>query len=389
MVRRLFAVSFLVVLAAAAANAAGPEAGGITGLYLTTDYPALTIRAGETKTIDLSVRNFRLPPQALDLAVPEVAKGWKATILGGGQPVAAVEVGPDSTQPLQLRLEPPKGAGQGEYRFRIEAKNAHYDASLPITVTLGKEVPAKLKLTTDFPALRGSATTAFKYRVTVVNDSGRNATVNLGATAPKNFEVGFTEAYATQQITSIPIKAGQSKDIDAALTIPPAAAAGHYKLVLHAKTEAASASLPVGLTITGRPRLSVSGLGGRLSGEAYAGKGSPLTLVLRNDGSAPARDITLSASTPEGWKSRFDPAKLGELPPGGRHLVKATLTPSDKAIAGDYQATITADAAGGLVQSADFRITVLTSTLWGSVGIAVIVVALVVVVFAVGRFGRR
>ena len=133
----------------------------------------------------------------------------------------------------------------------------------------------------------------------------------------------------------------------------------------------------------------MSGLGGRLSGEAYAGKGSPLTLVLRNDGSAPARDIKLSASTPEGWNSHFEPAKLAELAPGARHLVKVTLTPSDKAIAGDYQATVTADAAGGVVQSADFRITVLTSTLWGSVGIAVIVIALVVVVFAVGRFGRR
>ncbi|MGC2414466.1 MAG: NEW3 domain-containing protein [Stellaceae bacterium] len=388
------AVSFLLMLwplaplAVTAANAAD-QSTGITGLFVTTKYPALSIRAGETTTIDVSVRNFRLPPQLLTLSVPQVADGWKATILGGGQPVGAIEVVPDSEERLQLRLEPPAGIGHGDYRFVIEAKNAQYDDKLPIAVTIGAEVPAKLKLTTNFPALRGSATTAFKYKVSVTNDSGRDATINFSADAPKNFQTGFTEAYGSQQITSIPIEAGKSKDVEAALTIPRETSAGDYKLVLHAKTEAASAELPVTLTIVGQPRLAVSGEGGRLSGEAYAGQGSQLTVVLRNPGSEAAREVELSATTPEGWKSSFDPKAIAQLDPGASKDVKVTLTPSDKAIAGDYQATIRAGAAGGLSESANFRITVLTSTLWGAIGIAIIAIALLVVVFAVARFGRR
>jgi uncharacterized membrane protein len=395
MVRRLFAVSFLVMLAAAAANtarAAGDPPGtsqSIIGVFLTTRYPAMTVRAGETTTIDLSVRNFKLPPQQLHLDVPQAASGWKATILGGGQPVGAIEVAPDTEERLQLRLEPPAKVGHGDYHFTVEAKNAEYDDKLAVTLTIGEEVPAKLKLTTNFPALRGTATTSFKYKVTVNNDSGRDATVNLSADAPKNFQVGFTEAYGSQQITSIPIEAGKSKDVEAALTIPRETPAGDYKLALHAKTEAASAELPVSLTIIGQPRLSVSGEGGRLSGQAYAGQDSQLTVVLRNDGSEAARDIDLSASTPEGWKSSFDPKKLPQLAAGASKDVKVTLTPSDKAIAGDYQTTIRASASGGLSESTNFRITVLTSTLWGAVGIAFIAIALLVVVFAVARFGRR
>jgi uncharacterized membrane protein len=335
------------------------------------------------------VRNFKLPPQLLTLGVPQAADGWKATILGGGQPVTAIEVAPDAEERLQLRLEPPQGVGRGEYRFTLQAKNAQYDDKLPITLTIGEEVPAKLKLTTNFPALRGTATTSFKYRVTVNNDSGRDATVNLSADAPKNFQVNFTEAYGSQQITSIPIEAGKSKDVEAALTIPRDTPAGDYKLALHAKTEAASADLPASLTITGQPRLALSGEGGRLSGEAYAGQGGPLTVVLRNDGSEAARDIELSATTPEGWKSSFDPKQVSQLPAGGTQDVKVTLTPSEKAIAGDYQTTIRASATGGLSESANFRITVLTSTLWGAVGVAIIAIALLVVVFAVARFGRR
>src|SRR6266851_2503811 len=337
MLRRMLAVSFLLILVATAANAADQPA--IAGLFLTTRYPALTVRTGETATIDLSVRNFRLPPQLLTLAVPQTAEGWKATILGGGQPVAAVEVAPDSEERLQLRLEPPAGLGRGEYRFAVQAKNAQYDDKLPITVTIGEEVPAKLKLTTNFPALRGTATTSFKYKVSATNDSGRDAAINFTGDAPKNFQIGFTEAYGSQQLTSIPIEAGKSKDVEAALTIPRDTPAGEYKLVLHAKTEAASADLPVSLTIVGQPRLAISGEGGRLSGEAYAGQGSQLTVVLRNDGSEAARDIEVSATTPEGWKSSFDPKQVPQVAPGATQDVKVTLTPSERAVAGDYQTT--------------------------------------------------
>ena len=36
--------------------------------------------------------------------MPEVANGWKATVLGGGQPVASAIVAPDTEEKLQLRL---------------------------------------------------------------------------------------------------------------------------------------------------------------------------------------------------------------------------------------------------------------------------------------------
>ncbi|HTZ37566.1 MAG TPA: NEW3 domain-containing protein [Stellaceae bacterium] len=391
MLRRLLAVVFLVAASAAMGHAAmaADQPQGLTGVFLTTRYPVLTVKAGETTTLDLAIHNYKLPPQQFSLSVPDVAQGWKATILGGGQPVAAVEVGPDSEERLQLRLEPPSGTGQGDYHFTVEAKGANQDMKLPITVTVGQEVPAKLKMTTNFPDLRGTATTAFKYRVTVTNDSGRDATINLSADAPKNFQVTFAEAYGTQQLTSIPIEAGKSKDIDAALTIPRETPAGSYKLSLHAKTEQASADLPLSLTIIGQPRLSVSGEGGRLSGDAYAGQDSQLTVVLRNEGSEAARDIELSATAPEGWKTTFDPKTVPSIAPDATQDVKVTMTPSPRAIAGDYQMTVRASATGGVSESANFRITVLTSTLWGAIGIAIIAVALLVVVFAVARFGRR
>ncbi|MBV8131142.1 MAG: hypothetical protein JO282_01335 [Alphaproteobacteria bacterium] len=387
MLLRLLAVLSLVIASTGAGAAEKPS--GVTGLYLTTRYPALTVRAGETTTIDLSLRNFNLPPQQLALSVPQLANGWKATVLGGGQPIESAIVAPDSEEKLQLRLEPPSGTGPGSYSFLVEAQGGGSTLKLPITVTIGQELPAKLKLTTNFPALRGTATTSFKFKVTVANDSGRDATINFSADAPKNFQVTFTEAYGTQQLTSIPIEAGKSKDIEAAVAIPRDTPAGEYKLALHAKSEAASADLDLSITIIGQARLALAGEGGRLSGDATAGQDSQLTVIAKNDGSEAARDIEFSATAPEGWKTNFDPKELPELDAGKSQSIKVTLTPAARAIAGDYQTTIRASSAGGLSESANFRISVLTSTVWGAVGIGVIAAALLVVVFAIARFGRR
>ena len=130
MLRRLIAVSFLLALSATAAGAADQQS-NITGLFVTTKYPVQTVKAGETTTVDVAVRNFKLPPQVLQLGMAETAPGWKATILGGGQPVAAVAVSPDSEERLQVRLEPPQGVGKGDYRFTLQAKNAQHDEKLP------------------------------------------------------------------------------------------------------------------------------------------------------------------------------------------------------------------------------------------------------------------
>src|SRR5579883_964070 len=144
MPHRLLDVFVLGLMSAALPSAAKPSA--ITGVYLTTRYPDLTVRGGEATTIDLELRDFHLPPQLFVLSVPQVARGWKATVLGGGQPVGSVMVMPDGEQELQLRLEPPAGAGPGDYRFLVEARSQTSDLKLPLTVTIGRELPAKLKL---------------------------------------------------------------------------------------------------------------------------------------------------------------------------------------------------------------------------------------------------
>ena len=54
-----------------------------------SDYPAVTLRPGETSSIALKLQNYDLAPERLTLSISGVPTGWTATLMGGGQPVAA------------------------------------------------------------------------------------------------------------------------------------------------------------------------------------------------------------------------------------------------------------------------------------------------------------
>src|SRR3974390_2535011 len=85
----------------------------VKGLYLLTDYPALSVRPGTTSTIALRVQNYGLTPERYALSVGDVPAGWTATILGGGQPVAAAMPATDQNVSLQLRPGGPAKAPVG------------------------------------------------------------------------------------------------------------------------------------------------------------------------------------------------------------------------------------------------------------------------------------
>jgi uncharacterized membrane protein len=186
----------------------------------------------------------------------------------------------------------------------------------------------------------------------------------------------------------VPIDAGQTKSVKLKVTPPNTAAAGSYKVVARVGAEDAVATADLTMDISGQPKLNISGRQGLLSTDATAGKEKAVPIIITNTGTAPADQVELSGSAPSGWKVTFDPKTIDRIAPNTDKEVQALITPTEKAIAGDYMTTIRA-AARGDSASSTFRVTVTTSTLWGVAGIGIIGVALLVMVAAVARFGRR
>ncbi|HZP99349.1 MAG TPA: NEW3 domain-containing protein [Reyranella sp.] len=390
--RRLLAVLALLVmpvcLVGQAIAAEPPAPPPVKGLWLLTEYPSQTVRPGEIANVRFKLQNSGLAPEQLNLSVTGTPPGWKIDILGGGQPVAAAMAALNESVSLQLRVDVPKDAKPGSQYVVVHAKGPTQSIDLPITLTIANETPAKLTIKSKLPSLMGTPKSSFDYTLSVANDSGKDLTVALSAQAPSGFQSTFTEGYGSNEISQIPIEAGQSKDIKIKVTPPRDVKAGTYPVNVRVAAEGATAEQKVTLQISGQGKLALSTKDGRLSGEATVGKTSDFTLVLSNDGTAPVEDIEMSGSVPNEWKVEFTPKNIASLAPNEKKEVHAAVTPSDKAIAGDYVSTFRANGKGES-SSADFRITVTTSTIWGIVGIGIIAVALLVLLGAVARFGRR
>lgn len=386
--RLVLSVCMVIVGLGAAPLRAEETPKDIKGLYLLTDYPAVTVRPGTTSTISLRLQNYNLPPERLELSVSGVPTGWTATLLGGGQPVAAAMAATNSSASLQLRLDVPANAPMGTQNLTIAAHGKSMNADLPVAVTLAKDLPAKLTVTPQLPELRGTAKSSFEYQIAIKNDSGKRLTVALAADAPRNFETSFTENYGSQELNAVPVDAGQSKDVKLKVRPPNTIGAGRYPVVMRATAEDATAKADVALEVTGQPKLDIAGRDGLVSARAEAGKEATIPVVITNSGTAPADQIELSGSGPSGWKINFEPKQIERIAPGQNQEVQAQVTPAAKAIAGDYVSTVRATSRGESASS-NFRITVTTSMIWGVYGVGIIGVALLVMVGAVARFGRR
>ncbi len=360
----------------------------VKGLYLLTDYPAVTVRPGTTATLSLRLQNYAAAPERLALSVSGVPSGWTATLIGGGQPVAAAMPATNSNVALELRVDVPKTAPMGKETLTINAEGPNVRASLPIAVTLAQDLPAKLSVQPQLPELRGSSKSSFEYQLSVKNDSGKRLVVSLAAQAPKNFDTSFTEVYGSQELSAIPIDPGQSKDVKLKVRPPSTIGAGRYPVSVKVGAEDASATADVVLDISGQPKLDITGREGLVSGRAVAGIETTIPIVVTNSGSAPADEVELSGNGPNGWKISFEPKTVASIAPGAFTEVQALITPIEKAIAGDYVTVLRASSRGESASS-NFRITVTTSTLWGIAGVGIIGIALLIMVGAVARFGRR
>ncbi len=369
-------------------NAAMPahaQEGG--GLSISTTYPSMVVGIGETVTLSMDVRSSI--SQKVDLAVSKLPADWTAEFRGGGRVINSVYVTEGNSSKVELRVTTPKTVTAGRYEFVVTAQGQNERAEFPLAFTVKEKAPARLTFETDFPTIRGGSESAFNFSVTLKNEGDDDLSVSLLADAPRELAVTFKSA--GKDITNLPtdVKAGSSVKVDITATPLTSLPVGTYPFTVTAQSDTVTAAIELTAEVVGQPQLSITTPDGRLSGTAYINRDNQIKLVLRNSGNSPAAGVKLTVSAPAGWTVTLDPETVVEVPAGGEVEVTANVKPSDKAISGDYVVTFRAQPNQSASKSADFRITVQTSTLWGAVGIALIAVAVAIVGMAVSRFGRR
>ncbi len=358
------------------------------GVFLTTPNPDVTVAPGKPLTLSLQLINDTEKPTRAEMSLDGLPKDWTYTLKGGEYEVGSAMVAPGATGALTLNLTPAKDAAKQAYDLKLTATYAGGKVDLPLVVTLADMPSTGIKLVSELPGLRGTKSTTFNYKFKLTNGTNADALFNLAADAPAGFATTFKHGYSGDKITGLPVKAGATEDITLEVKPNSSVIAGTYPIKVATLAGDETASATVALEVTGSADLRLSGPQQRLSGEAVAGKTTTFPFTLTSNGSADATNIKLTASSPSDWKVEFDPSTLPGLAAGTDETVNVAITPSEKAIAGDYMVTVRASA-DGVSESSQFRVTVSTSTLWGIVGIAIIALAVVVLALAVMRYGRR
>jgi uncharacterized membrane protein len=355
-------------------------------LQFFTPYPSQVFGIGETISVDLTLQVTGVA-QTIALSMKDVPAGWTAAFEGNSRQIQSVYLEVDKQNTIQLRLTPPSDLKAGSYNFTAAAAGTTLSATVPIVIIIQQKVPPKLTLTADLPTLTGPSTATFTYNLTLANGGADDLVVNLNADSKGQFQTVYQ--LAGQTVTSLPVAAGSSKSLTFQATALSALQAGDYPISLLVSSGSVQATLDLTATVTGQVSLTITTPNGTLSGDINSGSNNALKLDVKNTGSSTATSVALSATSPTGWTVTFDPATIPSLPPNQQVEVTLNTQPSDQSVAGDYMLTLTAQPTGAAATNVDFRVTLLTSTLWGIVGVVLIAIAVLVVALAVMRFGRR
>ena len=126
----------------------------------------------------------------------------------------------------------------------------------------------------------------------------------------------------------------------------------------------------------------------RLNTTATAGKDNFFSIEVANLGTAALDNIKFSSTKPSGWTIEFTPDKIDSLKAIDSQTVDINIKPPTETIAGDYQITIRVSGEQAS-EKIDIRVTVETPTIWGWVGVAIIVLVVAGLAYIFMRFSRR
>ncbi len=255
-----------------------------------------------------------------------------------------------------------------------------------------EEFEDSLKLSSKFPVLQAKSGEAFEFEVEFIALVSEDRTFDLTLDIPQNWVSIMQPRYDDTQISAIRIREFQTAPETIKVIVVPVPwdlpDPGEYPIVMTASSGDISESIELKAVVTARFEMDVYTETGRLNTEATAGEENHLAIKIRNSGSADIERITLSSSKPEGWLITFNPEKVENLAPDLAQDVDVVIKPADKAIAGDYMITLRADGEE-INESMSIRVTVVTPTIWGWVGIIIVLVVIAGLVVMYRQLGRR
>ena len=382
---RALAAGLILMLALAlcpAASAAG-------GLEMSTPYPGVSAKAGETLEFSLDFYNGSGSGASVALSVSSIPQGWSGYFQGDGSQISHVYAkSGDNDAAAVFRLTLPDDAAQGTYTVGLLASGGGLSSSLTLTLTVGESDLGGSSLSTEYAEQEGASGTSFTFQTTIQNDTAKEQSYSFSSDPPTGWTVVFQPSGETTQVAAITVDARGSQTMDVVVTPPEGVDAGSYTIPISAISATETLSSELTVVITGTYALELTTPSGLLSFDASANAKTDVTLQVTNAGNVDLQNVNLSSSAPDGWTVEFSTSSIEVLEAGATQEVTAYVTPSGEAMSGDYVMTLSAENSQ-TSDSAEFRVSVKTQTVWGVVGVLLIVAVAAGLGVVFRKYGRR
>lgn len=379
----------LLALSVAPGALAEPENSAAGYVELSTKYPSMVVKAGDSLSFDLSVENQSGASQELQLSIEEIPDGWEGSFSANNMQVDRVHVKQEEcNEDIDFALDVPVDAADGTYEIVLTARNQSYSDSMTLTLTVSAEQMGESAFEVEYPSQEGDADTAFSFAATLINNTLSTQSYSLAASAPSGWDVSFMPSGETTKVAALEVEARKSQGVDVSVTPPANVEAGTYEIGLTATSADEKLSLNLEIVINGSYDMTLSTPSGRLSFDAYANQETAVQISITNNGNTELSNVNLTSNVPSGWNVRFANESIELIEAGATVETTAYVTPGEDAMSGDYVTILTATNSGA-ESSAEFRVTVKTETKWGITGVAVIVVLAAAIVIVMRKYGRR
>ena len=256
----------------------------------------------------------------------------------------------------------------------------------------------KITLSCQYPSISSPANSSFSYSVDLLYTGGKESRLfDLQVRVPDGFTYSIIPSYGSSgQITAIRLDPSKTYPDSITVNVRPDAwrniLPGEYAITLAASSGDIKGSIDLKAIVTASYGLGLKTSTGLLNTKATSGSDNYLNITVANTGTADLEKISFSSKTsaPSGWNITFDPSEIDLLAAGDTREVQVDIKPAKKTISGDYLVTISAEPQSkSAIGSFDLRVTVLTPTIWGWIGVAIVILVIAGLAYMFVRLGRR
>lgn len=268
------------------------------------------------------------------------------------------------------------------------------DGTVPAAEDEIPPLTESITLTPIYPSIEAIAGSDFKFDVELLYLGEKTRVFDLRATAPAGWEVYMTPQYESdRKIASISLQpayaTGEKIKLVATAPFWPLPEPGSYKITLEGISDTVKSRVELNAVITAKYSLDVVPSNTQYNTVTRAGKDNPFSIKVRNLGTGAVDNVNFQSTKPDGWEIKFTPDKVDVLDAIDEKEISVNIIPPAKTVAGDYIISLTATGKQINAQDINIRVTVETPTIWGWVGVGIILVVVVGLIVIFMRFSRR